>query len=1052
MNRKTKYRFALLTLIMVLLALPSSAQDPYIVNGLVISNGNKPVANVSISIEGSGQLPVVTDSTGAFSIETPARDGWIIVSPTGNYKKKRIFLNRRESLKILLTGDDIFSGDDPLTIMDQPVARRNMIPAHAELDINEVYQSNIHSIDQYMQGQTPGMFVVNRSGMPGSGAVTTLRGVNSLHATNQPQYVIDGIPLTSHGVFGSNLAGFAHNPLLDLNPSDISRTLIIKDPSLTTTYGSKASNGLIFIETLDPSVTETSIILDLRFGYSLAPSNIIPQLNADQNKTLLNEVLFSSGMYEEDIREYFQGLYLTPEDERFIDYQHNTNWQEMIFRNSFMSNMNVQVKGGDEIARYGLSFGYTNSGGIVKETGYKAYNLRFVGRLNIFRWLKMNAGVSLNSISSMLKEAATVAETSPILASLAKSPLLNPYQYDVDGNELTALAEVDELGTSNPLAIISNYQANNNNYSFVSTLGLEGTINDYLSLHSNFNITYNILKEEIFMPNRGMELYYNEEAFNVAKATNNELNTFYNQTYLTFNRSFGTNHHLSSNTGLHILANRFELDWGLTKNAHENDQYRALQDGQNNLREIGGDNRIWNSATLYEYLNYAFRDKYLVTAAISFDASSRIGKNAGTAFKIGDVPVGMFYSMGAAWRVSNEFFLKNQSWLEDLKLRVTAGITGNDDIGESSAKKYYESVKFRETVGLFPAVIQNDELSYETVAQLNAGLDLSLFGNRFITNFDLFRSVTRDLIIYSPLEDYFGYDFRVENGGTMENEGFEIHTFLRIVDGYNFKWDIQADLSMVKNQITEIKGDKLVYRIPGGERVNMTGAPAYSFYGYIYKGVYSTGSAAAEGGLVNERGIPYQAGDAIFEDISGPAGEKDGIINDHDKTIIGSSLPEYFGGISTAFSYKRWTLSGFISFVYGNDIYNYLRYRNEQMTGLANQSVSVLNRWQYQGHETDVPRALWEDPVGNSDFSTRWIEDGSYMRVKNITLSYRIPDKFLVFSNAEFYVSANNIYTLSNYLGYDPEFAYSYSQIHQGVDYGLTPHPRQFIAGIKIGF
>ena len=393
MNRKTKYRFALLTLIMVLLALPSSAQDPYIVNGLVISNGNKPVANVSISIEGSGQLPVVTDSTGAFSIETPARDGWIIVSPTGNYKKKRIFLNRRESLKILLTGDDIFSGDDPLTIMDQPVARRNMIPAHAELDINEVYQSNIHSIDQYMQGQTPGMFVVNRSGMPGSGAVTTLRGVNSLHATNQPQYVIDGIPLTSHGVFGSNLAGFAHNPLLDLNPSDISRTLIIKDPSLTTTYGSKASNGLIFIETLDPSVTETSIILDLRFGYSLAPSNIIPQLNADQNKTLLNEVLFSSGMYEEDIREYFQGLYLTPEDERFIDYQHNTNWQEMIFRNSFMSNMNVQVKGGDEIARYGLSFGYTNSGGIVKETGYKAYNLRFVGRLNIFRWLKMNAGV-----------------------------------------------------------------------------------------------------------------------------------------------------------------------------------------------------------------------------------------------------------------------------------------------------------------------------------------------------------------------------------------------------------------------------------------------------------------------------------------------------------------------------------------------------------------------------------------------------------------------------------------------------------------------------------
>ena len=1037
---------------MVLVALQIHAQDTITVKGVVLSNGNKPVANVSISIEGSILLPVVTDSTGEFIMETVARDNWIIVAPTGNYKRKRIFLNGRESLKIFLTGDDISSGDDPLNIMAQPVPRRNMILAHAELDVNETYQSNIHSIDQYMQGQIPGMFVVNRSGMPGSGAVTNLRGMNSINATNQPLYVIDGIPLTSHGIFGSNLAGYAHNPLLDINPADISRTLVVKDPALTSTYGSKASNGLIFIETLDPSVTQTSIEVDLRLGYSLAPSNLIPQLNADQNKTLLNEVLFSSGMYEEDIRELYPGLFLTPEDERYIDYQHNTDWQDIIFSNSFMTNMNVQVKGGDEIARYGLSFGYTNSGGIVKQTGYQAVNLRFVGRLNIFTWLKMNAGVSLNSISSRLKEAATVAETSPILSSLAKSPLLNPFQYDIEGNELTALAEVDELGTSNPLAIISNYEAKNNNYSFVSTLGLEGTINDYLSLNSNFNLSYNILKEEIFMPNRGMERYYNDEAYNVAKATNNELNTFYNQTYLRFNRTFGSNHHLTSNTGLHIFSNRFELDWGLTKNAHENDQYRALQDGQNNLREIGGDNRIWNSASFYEYLNYAFRDKYLVTASVTFDASSRIGENADNTVKIGKVPVGMFYSLGAAWRISNEFFLKNQSWLEELKLRFTAGTSGNDDIGESSSKKYYQSVKFRETVGLFPAVIPNDQLTYETVTQLNAGLDLSLFGDRFIANFDLFKSTTRDMIIYNPLEKYLGYDIRFENGGTMDNRGWEVHTFLRIVDGYNFKWDIQANLSALKNQVTEIKGDKIVYQIPGGERVNMTGAPAYSFYGYIYQGVYATGSAAADAGLVNERGIPFQAGDAIFEDMSGPTGEKDGIINDYDKTIIGSSLPEYFGGISTAFSYKRWTLSGFISFVYGNDVYNYVRYKNEKMAGLANQSASVLNRWQYEGHETDIPRAMWEDPVGNADFSTRWIEDGSYMRVKNITLSYRISDRFLAFNNAEFYVSANNIYTLSNYLGYDPEFAYSYTQLHQGVDYGLTPHPRQFIAGIKIGF
>jgi TonB-linked SusC/RagA family outer membrane protein len=1052
MKMLKKYRWLLLVVGLVFISCPGPGQDLYSLKGHVLSGRGEPVPDVSVSVRGSSRLPVVTDSTGQFSIDSVPSDAWIIIAPTAKYKTRRIFLDRRESLEVYLTPEDMVSGDDPMTVMTLQVPRRNVIPAQSELNVEYIYESSIHSVDQYMQGRVPGMFVVNRSGMPGSGAVTFIRGVNSINATNRPLYVIDGIPLTSPGIFGSNLAGFEHNSLLDLNPSDISRTIIIRDPTITSTYGSRASNGLILIETLDPSVTQTTIDVDLRFGYSLAPSNLIPQLNADQNKTLLNEVLFTSGMFEEDIRELYPGLYVTKEDDNYIDYQHNTNWQKIIFGNALMSTMNVQVKGGDEIARYGLSFGYTNSGGIIKTTGYQAYNLRFVGRLNIFTWLKMNAGVSLNTNNSRLKEAATVEQTSPILASLAKSPMLNPYQYDIDGNEVNTLAEVDEMGTSNPLAIISNYEAKNYNSSFFSTLGLEGTINDYLSLNCDFNISYSILKEQIFMPNRGMEHYYNDEAINVSKATNNDLNTFYNQTYLRFSRNFGNSHRLTSNTGVHIFTNKFELDWGLTKNAHENDQYRDLQDGQANLREIGGANRTWNSITLYEYLTYSYRDKYMVTGTVSFDGSSRIGRNAANTFKIGNVPVGTFYSMGLAWRISNESFLKNVSFLEDLKLRLTAGKTGNDDIGESSAGNYYQAIRFRETVGLFPAVVKNDQLTYETVSQLDAGLDLSLLGNRFTTNVDLFKSSTQDMIIYNPLEEYFGFDFRVENGGAMENRGLEVNAFLRIIDGHNFKWDVQAMFSKVKNQVTEIKGGKKVYQIPGAEKVNMTGEPAYSFYGYLFKGVYSTQAAADEAGLVNRRLIPFRAGDAIFEDISGPEGVKDGIINDFDKTIIGSPLPDFHGGFYTAVRYRRWSLSGFVQFVSGNDVFNYVRYKNEQMTGLANQSSSVLNRWQYDGQVTDIPRALWKDPVGNSDFSSRWIEDGSYLRLKNVTLSYRIPDKFLVFNYAEFYVSANNMYTLSNYLGYDPEFAYSHEQIYQGVDYGLTPQARQFIAGIKIGF
>ena len=1040
-----------LTCVLALHLISMQAQDTLIIGGTILSQSGQPIPNVSISIEGSSLLPVVTNENGKFSLKAITGEEWIVVSPTAEYKMKRIFLNKRKDITIYLADNDVSTGEDQIFILSQPIRQKDIISSFSELKTDNINKIQALSIDQYIQGRIPGVYVVNRSGMPGSGTVTTIRGVSSIYAKNQPLYVIDGVPLTSYGLFGSNLDGYAYNPLTGINPFDISMTTIVKDPAITAAYGSQASNGLIFIETLDPTVTETTIDLDLRSGYSLSPSNLIPQLSGDQHKTLMNEILFSSGMLEENIKKNYPALFLTEDSVRYIDYQHNTKWQDLIFQNSTFNNLNLVVKGGDEIARYGLSFGYVNSKGIIKTTGYSGYNLRFVGRLNIFTWLKMNAGVSLITNSASVKEAATVKETNPILASLAKSPLTNPYQYDIDGNELTILAEVDELGTSNPVAIIKNYEAKNKNNSFISNIGFEALINEHISVNGKFNITYNVLKEQIFMPNHGMEHYYNLEAINVSKAANNSLTSLYNNTYLSYNRKLGNNHQITSNSGLNVLTNNFEFDWGLTKNAHENDQYRTLQDGQDNLREIGGQNRKWNWMSLYEYFTYQYKDRYLLTLCFTFDGSSRVGDNAINTLKIADIPFGFFYSGGIGWRLSSESFLKNQEWLEELKVRITAGKTGNDDFGESSARNYYLPIKFRETTGLYPGVFPNDKLSYETVSQINAGLDLSLWGDRFRTSFDIYRSSTNNMVIYTPLTAYFGYDYKIENGGKLKNSGLELYTFFRLIDRTNFKWDIQVNFSTIKNEIVDIKEKKLVTSILGGEVVNMEGSPANSFYGYKFKGVYSTQAEADQASLVNDRNIPYQAGDAIYEDISGPNGVPDSVINNYDKTVIGSSMPDYFGGLTSSFSYKRWTLSALIQFVSGNEIFNYVRYKNEQLTGLQNQSQNVLNRWQYDGQITIVPRAAWDDPVGNSAFSTRWIEDGSYLRLKSIYLSYKIPEQFLVFKNAEFYIAASNIFTLDKYLGYDPEFGFSHLQIHQGIDYGLAPQPRQFIAGIKIG-
>ncbi|MCK4921071.1 MAG: hypothetical protein KAS71_08495, partial [Bacteroidales bacterium] len=223
------------------------------------------------------------------------------------------------------------------------------------------------------------------------------------------------------------------------------------------------------------------------------------------------------------------------------------------------------------------------------------------------------------------------------------------------------------------------------------------------------------------------------------------------------------------------------------------------------------------------------------------------------------------------------------------------------------------------------------------------------------------------------------------------------------------------------------------------------------FYGYEFKGVFKNTGDALVANLVNEDGLPFGAGDAIYSDISGSEGIPDGIIDNFDKTFIGSPIPDFFGGFNSQIKYDKWKLDIMVQGVYGNEVFNYVRFLNEKMTDLSNQSQAIINRWQYEGHETDMPRSLWGDPVGNSAFSSRWIEDGSYLRLKNITLSYKIPDKFLVFRNAEFYVSGINLITLTNYLGYDPEFAFSYSPVELGIDYGLIPFTKTFMIGVKLG-
>ncbi|MCF8380589.1 MAG: SusC/RagA family TonB-linked outer membrane protein [Bacteroidales bacterium] len=1026
----------------------ASSSDSIIIEGLLLSTDKLPIGNVSVSLETGNSVPVISDSTGKFLITSPSLQEWLIINPI-NHSNKRVFINGKQKLTIYLSDKDIVSGNDDINLSFEREKSRNIISSYKNLRIEEdIHLKQVGTLGDYFQGSVAGILSTSLSGMPGAGSNLMLRGVRSIYTNTQPLYIIDGMPIENQGVFNSHIEGNDYNPLSSLNPNDISNITILKDAASTAIYGVNGSNGVVLINTLNPSATLTTIDLTVRTGISLKPK-YIPQLNSRQFKTLSNEILASSNMYEEEYESIYPGLFLLKGELGYLPYSHETNWQDEIYTLGTSKDVNLSVKGGDEISRYGLAVDYMNHDGVIKNTNFTRYNIRFVSFLKVYSWLEMKINANLNNYSSSLQPSALSREASPILTSLIKSPLLFPYNYDDNGKLLQTIADVKEFNVSNPLAIIENSKSINTNNRFISSVNLEAKINQYLRWSSMIGINFNNLKEEIFRPDNGMADYLEGLAYSLAEGNTNQLFSVYSQHYLSYNKRISPIHSFSSNAGFRIHTNTFENDWGLAKNLPENDEFSELQSGDNGLREMGGYSEKWNKASSFFTANYMLLDRYSLLSTFSFDFSSRNGDEAAGLLKMGQMPIGFFYSAGAGWRLSNEAFLSDYSWLENLFLRVSYGKSGNDDIGNINALDYYKQVRFRESSALIPGNIPNTSLKHEDSYQSTIGLDISLLSNRYFATIEYFRNKTKDLFFYQPQAAYIGYESRPTNGGEILNTGIELSAFARLINTHSFKWDIHGNLSFLNNEVLSIIDDQLTTSFTGGEYISKLGEEVNSFYGYQFEGVYSDQQEA--GYLLNDKQMEFGAGDAIFRDFSGPDDIPDGIINDYDKIVLGSPIPDYFGSLTNSFHYKRFSLNATFYFVVGNEVFNYLRYQNEKMDDLSNQSVNTLQRWQQNGDETDVPRALWKDPIGNSDFSSRWIEDGSFLKLSNLSISYHLDDKVLMFRNSEFFISAKNLMTWSDYLGYDPELSHSFNTMEQGIDYGKAPVNKQFMIGIKIG-
>ncbi len=1034
----------------------ATGQDSLIVTGTITGIHNEPVSDVAVSIEGVYQPPVITDSLGQFQLVPPSGDRWILIEPADDkYKSRRVYLNRRGELSIQLTPMNMDSGYDEIGSLFRTEVRRNIPYAYSSQDPNKTMYVPGQSIDQVLQGKIPGLLSTSQSGMPGAGVNNNLRGIRSIFTNNQPLYVVDGIPIEESGVFQSSLTGHNYNALFSINPKDITNITILKDYLASSIYGVRGSNGVVLIETLQPTEIQTRIVSSYRTGLSMEPRQI-SQLNSRQYKTLANEVLMTSGLFEENYKNDFFPLFTTANDPEYYKYNNNMNWQDKVYRNALMNEYYLRILGGDEIARYGLSVSYLNHNGIINETNANRFNVRFVGAFNVFNWLKMDINSSLVNTQANIKESALSKQTSPILTSLYKSPMLFPYQFDKDGGQLKTLEEVNSLGVSNPVAVIERFEGHEKNYRFATSFRMEANIwKEYLKMTSLVGINYISLNEKVFMPRSGMELYFDQEAWNAAKSLKNYLNSFYINNYFSYRQEFKHIHLFTASAGLRMQQNRFQIDWGIAQNSHLSDKYKQLQDGVSYLRTMGGESSRWNRLGAYTQAGYAFRNKYMINASLVTEFTSRTGNNSHDVVWIGGNPYGMFYSIGGAWRLSGESFFRDVTWLEDLKLRISFGKTGNDDIGNLSSLNYYTVIHYRETSGLIPGTKNDQSIQFEENQQTNVGIDLSLWGNRTSFTFDLYSGKTKNLLVFEPQPSFIGFVTIPTNNGEVSNRGWETSFSTRIIEKNKMVWDLAFNAAKVKNRLVAIKDGAVIAPFEGGALISKVGHPILSFYGYQYNGVYASSEDAADtdrgGGLATERGLLYGAGDAKFSDISGPDGKPDGIINEFDRTILGSPFPDFFGGISNTFRLGRWSVIADLQFVTGHQVYNYLRSQNEKMTDLSNQSSNTLNRWTTEGQLTNVPRALYNDPMSNAAFSSRWIEDGSYIRLKYLTFAYTVSEKVGFLQNMEVYVTATNLWTWTKYLGYDPEFSFSYYTMEQGIDYGKMPHTRSFMLGINLG-
>jgi TonB-linked SusC/RagA family outer membrane protein len=1036
------------------------------IRGLIRDAATKiPVAGARVQIAETN-IVIITAGEGRFKIPgAPEVDVLIVSSP--DHALREVSLQGRTELTIDIYPEMFTSGYEKLATLSG--SKRNALLAAPETNTSDFSLSTAFSLENDLQARLGGdVRAITRSGTEGMGAAMFIRGLNSLNANAQPLIILDGVIWDNQLTTSSVNEGYFPNPLANIDVKDIESISILKDGN--SLYGSKAANGVILINTVRGKDQVTRIQANLSWGLTGRPT-LPKMMNASQYYTYASNQIESITSYynqthptEEQLYGAFPFLNDNPtNNSKYADYHNNTNWSDYVYGNGMTQNYSLTVNGGDDIALYNLSMGYLTNTGTVKNTSLERLHTRFNSDIKLAKSLDTKVDISVSRTMRSLRDDGTNRVSTPGYISLIKAPLLSPFVFDKQtqsmSQRLSSYDQIDpRVSVSNPLAIIDNALGSSNRTYFNLILSPDYRFSDHLHLGTTFAYTLHRVKESFFLPEAGIAPRV-MQSFGVAR---NEVrdyasrqNAVFSDTRLEGDLTWDDDHHLDLTGGFRYTSDIYESDLPHGYNTG-NDNTKVLNGSGLGYSFVSGENAEWKSISWYAMAQYNYLRKYLLTLTAAADASSRFGLKAANSLRLAGVSWGLFPSAEAAWIITAEDFMQNLPVVDFLKLRASYGLTGNDDISAFSGHAFFAPVQYLgKPIGLQLANIQNEKIKWETSYKTNVGLDLHLFDERLALNADFFLSRTKDLLTQKLLPSQAGLEYYWNNGGSLENRGFEIGAAAKALNLPNFQWEVAANVGHYKNKITALPDGDYSTSILGANVLTRVGQPAGVFYGYKTDGVFTTTQAAMDANLAREETTlaltPYRAGDVHFVNAyTGDDRDGYGVINANDMQIIGDPNPDFYGSISNRFKWKRLSMDVQMTYSYGNDVYNYQRSLLESGNSFDNQTVAITNRWITEGQNTRIPRAVYGDPIGNGVFSDRWIEDGSYLRLKNVTLSYEIPYDSPYLQGITLWVAANNLLTLTHYLGSDPEFSLGNSALYQGIDGGLLPQSRSFYLGVKI--